>query len=269
MKYVIEEEIYYSYIHIILLGLVLRPDTDCRHLLFMELYIAGFVFGLLGSMHCVGMCGPIALALPVHEKNSSFWLARINYNLGRSVTYAFMGGLFGLAGFGIWLAGYQEVISIIGGGLIIVIAIISIVSGKVNWMHLKPVWLPVGALKKGLGKLLKIKNPSGMLGVGMLNGFLPCGFVYVALAGALVSGSAIDGMIYMFLFGLGTFPVMFLVSSSNKLISLDWRMRLQKAVPYAAIALGVILVMRGLALGIPFISPVLGGDMTTGEMMCH
>lgn len=180
-----------------------------------------------------------------------------------------MGGILGLVGFGVWLAGYQELISILGGGLIILIALISIISGKINWMHLKPIWLPVESLKKGMGKMLRIKNPSGMLGVGLLNGFLPCGFVYVALAGALVSGSAIDGMIYMFLFGMGTFPVMFLVSSSNRLISIDWRMRLQKAVPYAAIALGIILVMRGLSLGIPFISPVIGADMTTGEMMCH
>ncbi len=235
----------------------------------MELYLAGFIFGLLGSMHCVGMCGPIALALPVQKNSYSFWLGRINYNLGRSLTYALMGGILGLVGFGVWLAGYQELISILGGGLIILIALISIISGKINWMHLKPIWLPVESLKKGMGKMLRIKNPSGMLGVGLLNGFLPCGFVYVALAGALVSGSAIDGMIYMFLFGMGTFPVMFLVSSSNRLISIDWRMRLQKAVPYAAIALGIILVMRGLSLGIPFISPVIGADMTTGEMMCH
>lgn len=236
----------------------------------MELYFAGFLFGLFGSMHCVGMCGPIALALPGNDNKAAFWLGRINYNIGRSLTYMLMGGVLGLIGFGAYLAGYQEIISIVAGVLIIGVAVISIASGKVNWMHLKPLWLPVESLKKGMGRMLRINSPGGLLGVGVLNGFLPCGFVYVALAGALVSGSALEGMIYMFAFGLGTFPVMFLVSASNKLVSLDFRLKMQKAVPYVAIGLGALLILRGLALGIPFISPVLGGDMSNAaEMMCH
>lgn len=235
----------------------------------MELYFAGFLFGLFGSMHCVGMCGPIALALPGNDNKFAFWAGRINYNLGRSITYALMGGVLGLIGLGAFLAGYQELISVLAGGLIITVAVIAIISGKVNWMHLKPMWLPIESLKKGMGRMLRFNSPGGLLGLGLLNGFLPCGFVYVALAGALVSGSAIDGMIYMFAFGLGTFPVMFLVSASNKLVTLDIRLKMQKAVPYVAIALGVLLILRGLALGIPFISPVLGGDMSNGEMMCH
>jgi sulfite exporter TauE/SafE len=241
----------------------------------MDLYLAGFLFGLFGSMHCVGMCGPIALALPAQDNSFDFWLSRINYNLGRSITYAFMGGALGLIGFGAHLAGYQEVISIVGGATIVIVALAALIGGKTNWMHLKPVWLPVESLKKGMGKLLKINSPSGVLGLGLLNGFLPCGFVYVALAGALASGSAIDGMIYMFLFGMGTFPIMFAVSSSNRLISMEMRMKMQKAVPYVAIALGVILILRGLSLGIPFLSPELENMATGASMMggegesCH
>lgn len=236
----------------------------------MELYVAGFLFGFFGSMHCVGMCGPIALALPAQDKPFDFWLSRINYNLGRSLTYAFMGGVLGLVGFGAHLAGYQELISIVGGSAIVLIALAALIGGKTNWMHLKPVWLPVESLKKGMGRLLKINSPSGVMGLGLLNGFLPCGFVYVALAGALVSGSALDGMIYMFLFGLGTFPIMFAVSSSNKLISMNARLKMQKAVPYVAIGLGVILILRGLSLGIPFLSPELSNMASGGEgASCH
>lgn len=233
----------------------------------MDLYLAGFLFGLFGSMHCVGMCGPIALALPTQDNPYAFWLSRINYNLGRSITYAFMGGALGLVGFGAHLAGYQEIISVVSGALIVLVALAALIGGKTNWMHLKPMWLPVESLKKGMGKLLKIDSPSGILGLGLLNGFLPCGFVYVALAGALASGSAIDGMIYMFLFGLGTFPIMFAVSASNRLISFEMRARMQKAVPYVAIALGVILILRGLSLGIPFLSPELENMVSGGGMM--
>ncbi len=235
----------------------------------MELYLAGFLFGLLGSIHCVGMCGPIALALPPGTNNRAFWQGRINYNLGRSLTYALMGAVLGVIGFGAYLAGFQEMISIIGGALIILVALIAVMWGKTDWMQLQPLWLPISLLHKWMRKLLQLRSPTGMLGVGLLNGFLPCGFVYVALAGALVSGSAIDGMIYMFLFGMGTFPIMFLTASSNKLISVDMRARLQKAVPFAAMALGGLLILRGLSLGIPFLSPALGGDPATGEMMCH
>jgi len=235
----------------------------------VELYIAGFLFGLLGSVHCAGMCGPIALALPGGRSGFSFWMGRINYNLGRSITYALMGGVFGLLGFGVWMAGYQEVLAIVGGLVIIGIALGSLFLGKTSWMHIKPFWLPLDSLKKSMGRLLSMNRPSGLLGVGLLNGFLPCGFVYVALAGALASGSVISGMIYMFLFGLGTFPVMFLVSSSNRVLGPNTRVKLQKAIPYAALILGGLLVMRGLSLGIPFLSPDMAAAFTTGETSCH
>ncbi|MCH8566976.1 MAG: sulfite exporter TauE/SafE family protein [Balneolales bacterium] len=239
----------------------------------MELYLAGFIFGLAGSMHCAGMCGPIALALPGHPSSSTFWMGRVAYNTGRSITYMLMGGILGLAGLGIYLAGFQSWVSIAGGIIIVLIGLFSLFSGKLNWLHIKPVWIPSGLIKKGLSRFLKQGSVGSMFGVGLINGLLPCGFVYIALAGALVSGSVMQGMIYMLMFGLGTFPMMFALSASGKLMSISFRQRMQKAIPYVAIGLGALFILRGLSLGIPYISPVLVDVVSNpeliDEMMCH
>jgi sulfite exporter TauE/SafE len=113
-------------------------------------------------------------------------------------------------------------------------------------------------------------NPSSfsMLLVGILNGLLPCGVVYIALTGALATGSALTGMGYMALFGLGTLPLMLTISLAGNMVSLSFRKTLGKLTPYVMIFFATLLILRGLNLGIPYISPKLSNDITVTKK-CH
>jgi sulfite exporter TauE/SafE len=218
--------------------------------------------GLVGSLHCAGMCGPLALALPVAGKGTTgFLLGRVAYNLGRVVTYAALGGVFGLAGQGLLLAGLQRWVSITLGVLLIVGLLLS---RRVSLAP--PVVRLVGALKTRMAGLLQRRSFLALGVLGLLNGLLPCGLVYVACAGAAATGGWLTGAGYMAVFGLGTVPMMFGLSLSGRLLTPGLRLKLRYALPVSVLALGLLLVLRGLSLGIPYLSPDLSAE---GGGCCH
>ena len=232
--------------------------------------LAAFFVGLVGSLHCIGMCGPIAIALPVpNSGNLSFLAGRILYNLGRVVTYSFLGAVLGLLGGRIVLAGTQQIVSIILG-VVIIIAVLLPQKYK-NYFAQHPLVQKLAQpLKENIGVLFRKGTFSAMFLIGILNGFLPCGLVYVALAGAIASGDAISGAAVMILFGLGTVPAMFAASVFGKFINIGIRTKIRKAVPVLAIILGVIFVLRGMNLGIPYLSPRLSAKTeVSSEMECQ
>jgi len=232
--------------------------------------LAALVVGLVGSLHCIGMCGPIAIALPVpNSSNLSFLTGRILYNLGRVVTYSFLGAILGLLGGRIALAGAQQVVSIILG--VVVIAAVLLPQKYKNYFVQHPIIQKLAQpLKSNIGVLFKKGTFSAMFLIGILNGFLPCGLVYVALAGAIASGDAISGAAVMILFGLGTVPAMFAASVFGKFINIGIRTKIRKAVPVLAIILGVIFILRGMNLGIKYISPkIIVQTEVSSEMECH
>jgi uncharacterized protein len=232
--------------------------------------LAAFFVGLVGSLHCIGMCGPIAIALPVPDSNNlSFFTGRILYNLGRVFTYSFLGAVLGLVGSKIALAGAQQFVSIILG-IIIIIAVLLPQKYK-NYFAQHPAARKFAhPLKSNIGVLFRKGTFSAMFLIGILNGFLPCGLVYVALAGAIASGDAISGAAVMILFGLGTVPAMFAASVFGKFINIGIRTKIRKAVPVLAILLGVIFILRGMNLGIKYISPKINIQAeVSSEMECH
>lgn len=234
-----------------------------------EIYAAFFV-GLVGSLHCMGMCGPIAIALPVPDSNNlSFFTGRILYNLGRVVTYSFLGAILGLVGSKIAIAGAQQIVSIVLGVIIIIAVLLP--RKYINFFAQHPVIQKLAhPLKSNIGVLFKKGTFSAMFLIGILNGFLPCGLVYVALAGAIASGDAISGAAVMILFGLGTVPAMFAASVFGKFINIGIRTKIRKAVPVLAIILGVIFILRGMNLGIPMLSPKVSAQTeASSEMECH
>ncbi|MCF6269481.1 MAG: sulfite exporter TauE/SafE family protein [Melioribacteraceae bacterium] len=220
----------------------------------MEIW-TGFLIGFLGSFHCVGMCGPIALALPIgKQSNLQLIIGRLLYNFGRTFTYALFGAAFGLFGKGIQIAGMQKWASIILGlSILIYFLIPAKFKGKLSVT--KPYQIVNNFVKKGFSKLTKNGSPSSLFVFGIVNGFLPCGFVYVALAGALTTGGALSGTLYMALFGLGTIPIMFAATLVGKFLSANLKQKINKLIPVFAIVLAIIFILRGLGLGIPFISP--------------
>jgi len=234
-----------------------------------EIY-AAFLVGLVGSLHCIGMCGPIAIALPVPDStNLSFFTGRILYNIGRVVTYSFLGAVLGLLGGRIALAGAQQIVSIILG-VVIVIAVL--LPQRYKSFFAQHPWIQKLAqpLKANIGVLFKKGTFSAMFFIGILNGFLPCGLVYVALAGAITSGNAISGAAVMILFGLGTVPAMFAATVFGKFINVGIKTKIRKAVPVLVILLGIIFILRGMNLGIPYLSPKLSAQTeVSSEMECH
>jgi sulfite exporter TauE/SafE len=220
----------------------------------MEIW-TGFLIGFLGSFHCVGMCGPIALALPIgNQSNFQLVIGRLLYNLGRSLTYALFGAVFGLFGKGIEFAGLQKWASILLG-VSILLYYITADRFKGKFSVTKPYQVANNFVKRGFSKLTKNGSPSSLFIFGIVNGFLPCGFVYVALAGAITTGGAISGALYMGLFGLGTAPIMFAASLVGKFLSTKLKQGINRLIPVFAIILAIIFILRGLGLGIPFLSP--------------
>ena len=220
------------------------------------MFYVAFITGLLGSFHCVGMCGPIALSLPINEEHSYFRLVagRVLYNLGRVFTYSIMGLLFGLFGKGIHLAGLQQGAAIVIGAVVIIMLLYQYTGQR--WL-ISPTWLDsfTAPIKILFSRFYQKNTYSSLFTIGVLNGLLPCGFVYLGIAGALTTNSAINGAIYMALFGLGTLPMMLFLSLGGKLLPLNFRKKVTKASPYLMLVVAVLIMVRGMNLGIPYISP--------------
>ncbi len=219
---------------------------------------AGFLFGLLGSFHCVGMCGAIALALPGAAGASvgRYLTGRALYNLGRISTYATLGGLAGLLGQGLRLAGVQQGLSVVSGVLILLLVL---VPARYSQRPAAALGLgrPLAWVKTTLAGQYQRPSARALYATGLLNGLLPCGLVYLALAGALSAPGVAGAAAYMGCFGLGTLPLMLGLSLSGRLVPLAWRTRMRQAVPYTAGLLAVLFIVRGLGLGIPYLSPPL------------
>ncbi len=235
----------------------------------MNLFLVAITLGFLGSFHCVGMCGPIALALPI-KHNSTFkkFFGIVSYNFGRIFTYALLGSFFGLVGQSIVIAGYQQVLSICLGVLILVgIFLPTKIYSRFKLTSL--LFSYVGMVKQKLGSLFKKRNLSSLFVIGLLNGLLPCGLVYLGIAGAIASGSIFNGSLFMLFFGMGTIPAMFILSIIGNSISINFRNKIKKAVPVFIIISALMLILRGSNLGIPYLSPEMSANKPECSKCCH
>lgn len=232
------------------------------------LYTA-FIFGLISSLHCIGMCGPIAMMLPVdRDKPAKKVTQIITYHVGRLTAYGIIGLIFGLVGKGFFLAGIQQNLSIFIGIMIITVVLLPEKSFA-NYNFSKPIFRIISKVKQQLGSQFKNKSYKSLFTIGLLNGFLPCGMVYVALFGSIAMQSASLGVLYMILFGLGTVPMMSAVVYMNSFITLPIRNKIQKAIPYVAVLIGILFILRGLGLGIPFVSPSNLSLFIQAKPNCH
>ena len=228
-----------------------------------------FIFGLISSFHCIGMCGPIAMMLPVDRNNQAKKVTQIiTYHLGRLFAYSTIGFIFGLLGKGFLLAGMQQKMSIfIGIAMILIILIPEKVVANYNFS--KPIFKVISKIKTTLGSQFKNKSYKSLFTIGLLNGFLPCGMVYVALFGAIAMQSPTLGILYMVLFGLGTVPMMSCIVYLNSFLTIPIRNKIQKAIPYVAVFIGIVFILRGLGLGIPYISPSNMSLFVQQQPNCH
>ncbi len=238
----------------------------------VTLVITAFIMGSVGSLHCVGMCGPLALSLPVVGDNYySKFKATLLYNLGRMFTYAALGAFFGLVGATFALAGFQQGLSVFLG----ITILLFLAWPKQGWLtkshHLTQQLF--ARLRKTLAGLFNRHNYQSVFFIGLVNGLLPCGLVYIALAGAVATGSVAESSVFMSAFGLGTLPLMWSLSFFGSFINLKTRVTIRKAYPYLMFVMACLLIVRGIGVDLPFISPQVhmeAGNAGTGqEIECY
>ena len=231
--------------------------------------VSAFILGLLGSFHCVGMCGPIAFMLPVDRSNTFKKITQIAiYHFGRLLAYSIIGLVFGLIGKSLYIFGFQQQLSIIIGVLMILVVLIPQQTfNKYNFS--RPVYRLISKVKSALGSAMKKKTMDTFLTIGFLNGFLPCGLVYMALFAAIAGGNALNGILYMAVFGLGTIPLMTTAIYFSQFLKGKARQRIQKAIPVFVILIGALFIIRGLGLGIPYISPAPVYELVSNGVDCH
>lgn len=229
---------------------------------------SAFILGLLGSFHCVGMCGPIAFMLPVDRENSTKKIFQIfTYHFGRILAYSIIGLFFGLIGKSLYIFGLQQQLSIgIGILMIVVVLMPTRIFNKYNFS--KPIYKLIARVKRALGQAFKKKTADTFLTIGFLNGFLPCGLVYMAVFASLAMESTLKGSLYMTLFGMGTIPLMTSAIYLGKFLNTKVKQRIQKAIPVFVIAIGILFILRGMGLGIPYISPAPVVEMVQGNIHC-
>lgn len=213
-------------------------------------FTIGLSLGLVGGLHCMTMCGPIAAFL---HSNSKLKSSSIVYNVGRLTTYMLLGLSIGLLGEGFAVFGYQQVVSILSGILVLSFVLLpqlfklNTSLGFANRVVVK--------LRDRMVAVSKTKSLSTYFGLGILNGMLPCGMVYMALVAAFATSNALTSSILMIGFGLGTFPLMLFISLGSQAFSK--KIAIKRIVPALSIVVGVVLILRGMALDIPYLSPLL------------
>ncbi len=231
-----------------------------------QLLISAFGLGLLSSFHCVGMCGAIAFSLPTQQlKGGQRTAGILLYNFGRISLYALMGLLFGLLGRQLYIAGFQQWFSIVAGIVILLIVVQVLFSFRLRLLSFQSLNKFV---QKQMCRFLQKPRIGDMFLLGAANGLLPCGMVYFAITGALASGTISNAVLFMLLFGMGTFPAMFSVSFFGYQLKISWRVTIKKAMPFMMAVMGMLLILRGMGLGIPYISPFVPGAPKEA-IVCH
>src|SRR4051812_45425840 len=204
-----------------------------------QFFISAFILGLISSLHCVGMCGPLALSLPMAGYTTfKKILGILLYNFGRVTTYSILGLFFGFAGRQIFIAGYQQIFSIIIGLFILFFFIVSVINKKTK--RLKIIDSLYSRVQLFVSQYLKVGRLYGMYLTGVANGLLPCAMVYLAITGAMAGSNVLYGMEFMAAFGLGTIPAMLVLSVAGIIINIQARRFIRRLTPYAFLLMSVL-----------------------------
>lgn len=230
---------------------------------------SGFLLGLLGSLHCIGMCGPIAFMLPIDRSHKTRqFLQIVSYHVGRLTAYSIIGLVFGLIGKSLDLFGIQQQLSVVIG--ILMISLMFVPASRLGATTVsKPMFQLISKVKSSLGHALKKNSPDALLTIGFLNGFLPCGMVYMAVFASIGMSSIGQGSLYMLLFGLGTIPLMTSAIYLGHFVSATLKKRIRHIVPAVVVLIGFLFILRGLGLGIPYLSPAPVNQVVTSHIECH
>jgi len=220
----------------------------------MSINYLAFFMGLLGSLHCVAMCGPLLLALPAGKGHGRIVFNRIIYQIGRILTYTGLGLVIGFISIGAEYKGWQQGLSIFTGGVLVSMGLFTFFGHHSSGI--------VKAQQKLFAPLFKrmgywLYKPGGNFIVRMRNGFLRCGMEYMALATALNTGNTVGGGRFMLLFGLGTLPLMLITGIAGNYVKRIIPFKLSTWLPTLFLIMGLWFILRGSNLDIPYLSPLI------------
>ncbi len=211
--------------------------------------ISAILIGFLGSFHCVAMCGPIILAMSASEDTGIiYYVRRLIYNAGRVITYMILGLIAGAIGHTFLLSGFQKGFSI-AIGVLILLAVILFYFNKQAGSGSTGIILRLNSIVRSVfKKTINRKDNLSRFISGMANGILPCGFVYLALAGAASTQQVFSGAIYMAFFGLGTIPAMMAVAMLGRTGGIKTRSVINSISPVLMILLGIFFIYKGITM---------------------
>ncbi len=221
--------------------------------------------GFTGSLHCAGMCGPIVWIMPFQMfKGAQKVLAMVLYHTGRISVYALLALV--LHSFrNLFNPTIQQYISVILGSILLLTGILSFFSN-----HLLQVKLPWGAfVKNQLGKVIGKPGFAAITTAGVLNGLLPCGLVYMALSASMTVNSTAQAIGLIYFFGIGTLPMLVSISLLKNKIRFLRGSHVKKLVPIIVFSFGCLFVLRGMNLGIPYLSPKVVVAQNGIHSCCH
>jgi sulfite exporter TauE/SafE len=218
---------------------------------------AAISIGFIGSLHCLGMCAPLLAA--VQQRNGR-WSSAFFHHGGRLLTYMIFGAVAGTIGQSVAWMGAQQLFSIAIGTLIVLVVLAY------------PFTAHFSSLERAMGKWsIRFSSWSHSLGwsqprtrvlLGVANGLLPCGLVYLGVAGAANTFTPWDGALFMAAFGLGTLPALIVGTRLISQLSPVFRGRFRKLIPAAMMVVGLLLIVRGLNLDVPYLSPHVSSEST-------
>ena len=235
----------------------------------MHFLIPALSLGILGSFHCLGMCGPIALSVPLRGATGAQRILKaLTYNAGRVLTYTIMGFIFGAVGKSFVIAGYQQALSITLGLAMLLIFFMPAKYAK-HLPFTRTAMVFSSRVKSLFGSALRQSSYQSTFVLGFVNGLLPCGLVYLGVAGAIATGDIWKGALFMAAFGAGTLPAMLFIHTASQWVNVSTRSTMRKVIPVFVIVSSCLLVLRGMNLGIPYISPQLSSTDCTKNSCCH
>ncbi|MFM7023724.1 MAG: sulfite exporter TauE/SafE family protein [Flavobacteriales bacterium] len=228
------------------------------------LLLTAILLGLASSLHCVGMCGPIVMNVPFLSFGNNKFFAIALYHAGRIFVYALLGIFSGSIATALSFAGLQQWISILAGGFLLLLFFIP----KIKNVMEKKLTAPVNRIYGTFSKYFFQPTYSSVALMGAVNGILPCGMVYAALTASTAGGSVPESMLYMAFFGIGTLPLLLACSAGLSFLGTSFRNQFRKWAPYGTLVIGILFVLRGMNLGIPYVSPHFE-EKTKTVNCCH
>ena len=202
------------------------------------------------------------MALPLNRNSVvEKYLGILTYNAGRITTYALIGAIFGLLGQGIRIAGFQQALSISIGILLVISAFVPKLLDGISFKG--KIGLLLSNMQHELSLLFKKSSYESLFSIGFLNGFLPCGLVYMALGSSLAQDTLLDSILFMVFFGVGTMPMMIFASELGGVISINFRNKIKRLIPVFIGVVGIFFIVRGMNLNIPYLSPKINVERPT------